>query len=111
MLFILFLFFKSFFFFFKSRNSKEESGLILAVKNNHEEVIFICFKQCIGSGAVGSTGFRLPGSGSAKLCGSTDPAKYQLKHAKNKILLSKSKSELKKRDYKNFLISEWLIKF
>ena len=29
--------------------------------------------QCLGSGSVGFAGFWLPGSGSAKICGSTDP--------------------------------------
>ena len=39
-------------------------------------------------------------------------AKYQPKTATTKNLLSKPKSELlKKRDYKNFLISEWFLKF
>ena len=39
-------------------------------------------------------------------------SKYQPKTAKKTFLLLKPKSELlKKRDYKNFLISEWFIKF
>ena len=29
--------------------------------------------RCLGSGSVGFAGFWLPGSGSAKTCGSTDP--------------------------------------
>ena len=34
-----------------------------------------CFilHQCLGSGSVGSARLWLPGSGSAKICGSTDP--------------------------------------
>ena len=31
------------------------------------------YGQCLGSGSVGSARFWLPGSGSAKICGSTDP--------------------------------------
>ena len=57
-------------------------------------------EQCLGSGSVGSARFWLPGSGSAKICGSTDPdpkSKYQPKTATKKILLSKSKSELLKK--------------
>ena len=30
-------------------------------------------KKCLGSGSVRSARFWLPGSGSAKICGSTDP--------------------------------------
>ena len=42
------------------------------------------YQQCLESGSVGSARFWLPGSGSAKICGSTDPdprAKYQPKTA------------------------------
>jgi len=31
------------------------------------------YGQCLGSGSVGSARFWLPGSGSATICGSTDP--------------------------------------
>ena len=59
-------------------------------------------EQCLGSG---SARFWLPGSGSgsAKICGSTDPdPRDQLKTAKKTFLLLKPKSELlkEKRDYK-----------
>ena len=67
--------------------------------------------QCLGSRSIGSARFWLPGSGSgyAKICGSTDS---DPKTAKKTFLLLKPKSELlKKKDYKNFLISEWFIKF
>ena len=38
--------------------------------------------------------------------------KYQQKTAKKNLILQNPKSELlKKKDYKNFLISEWSIKF
>jgi len=58
----------------------------------------------------------IPGSKSAKICGSTDPnprAKYTPKAAKKTFLLSKPKSELLKKSeiFKNFLIFEWFIKF
>ena len=72
--------------------------------------------QCLGSGSCEFARFWLPGSGSAKICGSTDPdpmGKISTKNCINKKnFISKPKSELlKKRDYKNFLISEWFIKF
>ena len=63
--------------------------------------------QCLGS--VGSARFWLPGSGSAKICRSTDPqkyadprirfqdVKYQPKTAKQTFLLLKPKSELLKK--------------
>jgi len=40
-----------------------------------EDNIGKCNMQCLGSGSgsVGSARFWLPGSGSAKICGSTDP--------------------------------------
>ena len=90
--------------------------------NGHRpQVIKFTFTQCLGSGSVGSARFWLPGSGSgsgsAKICGSTDPnpkGKKQQKTAKkNLFLLQNHKSELlkNKKDYKNFLISEWSIKF
>ena len=51
-------------------------------------------RQCLGSGSVGSARFWLPGSGSAKICGSTDPGgKISTKSCK-KNFLSKPKSEL-----------------
>ena len=66
------------------------------------------FKQCLGSGSVGSARFWLPGSGYAKIFGSTDPdprGKISTKNCKKKILISKPKSELLKKRFallKNF---------
>jgi len=67
-------------------------------------------KQCLGSG------FWLPGSrsGSSKICGSMDPdprGKISTKNCKKKLHLKPKSELLKKRDYTNFLISEWFIKF
>ena len=50
-------------------------------------------RQCLGSGfgSVGSARFWLPGSGSAKICGSKDPdprGKISTKNCKKKILLN-----------------------
>ena len=61
------------------------------------------FKQCLGSGSesVGSARFWLPGSGYAKIFGSTDPdprGKISTKNCKKKILISKPKSELLKKE-------------
>jgi len=51
-------------------------------------------KQCIGSGSVGSARFWLPRSesGSAKICGSTDPdpkGKISTKNCKNNFFTPK----------------------
>ena len=51
--------------------------------------IFLHPVQCLGygSGSVGSARFWLPGSGSAKICGSTDPdprGKISIKNWKKK---------------------------
>jgi len=57
--------------------------------------------QCLGSGSVGSARFWLPGSGSAKICGSTDPdprGKISTKNCKKTFLLLKPKSELLKKE-------------
>ena len=58
--------------------------------------------QCLGSGSVGSARLWLPGSGSAKLCGSTDldpRGKILTKNCnKKKNLISKPKSELLKKE-------------
>jgi len=58
--------------------------------------------QCLGSGSVGSARFWLPGSGSAKICGSTDPdprGKISTKNCKKKtVLLLKPKSDFEKRE-------------
>ena len=60
--------------------------------------------QCLGSGFVGSARFWLPGSGYAKICGSTDPdpdprGKISIKNCKKKpFLLLKPKSELLKKE-------------
>ena len=46
------------------------------------------FKQCLGSGSVGSARFWLPGSGSAKIYGSTDPdprGKISTKNCKKEL--------------------------
>ena len=61
-------------------------------------------RQCLRSGSIGSTRFGLPGtgSGSAKICGSTDP------DPRFKISTKNCK---KLRDHKNFTIAEWFIKF
>ena len=59
-------------------------------------------KQCLGCGSVGSARFWLPGSRSAKICGSTDPdprGKKSTKNCKKKTyLLLKPKSELLKKE-------------
>ena len=39
--------------------------------------------QCFGSESVGSVGFWLPGSGSAKICQSTDPDQPKLQKNPN----------------------------
>ena len=62
---------------------------------------FFCQIQCLGSG-----------SGSTKICGSTDPnprGKISNKNCKKNFFTL----EIQKlyRDYKNFLISEWFINF
>jgi len=47
--------------------------------------------QSLGSGSVGSARFWLPGSGSAKICGSTDPdprGKISTKNCKKKLFYS-----------------------
>ena len=57
-------------------------------------------EQCLGSIFVGSARFCLPGSGSTKICGSTDPdprAKISTKKCEKKNLLLKFKSELLKK--------------
>ena len=60
------------------------------------------WRQCLGSGSgsVGSARFWLPGSGSAKICGSTNPdqgGKISTKNCKKTFLLLKPKSELLKK--------------
>ena len=74
--------------------------------------LFVIFyqDQCLGSRSGGSP--RLPRSGSLKICGSTDPdprGKNSTHTKKN--LLTQICELLKMREYKNFLISEWFIKF
>ena len=72
---------------------------------------FVSFYQRLGSGSVGSARFWLPGSGSAKICGSTDPdprCKYQPKTAKKKHFNSKLKSELLKKKKELIKISSFL---
>jgi len=58
----------------------------------------VAFEQGLGFGSVGSARFWLPGSGSAKICGSTDPdlrRKISTKNCKKKtFLILKPKSEL-----------------
>ena len=80
---------------------------------NKEKLLFTCKpNQCLGSGSesVGSARFWLPGSGSAKIRGSTDPdpkGKISTKNCKKIFLLLKLKSELlKKREIikKNFVV-------
>ena len=67
-----------------------------------------------GSGSVGSARFWHPESrsGSAKICGSTDPdkrGKISTKNCKKKILLSKPKSELLKKDKLWTFPDVWMI--
>ena len=74
------------------------------------------FHRCLESGSVGSARFWLPGSGSLKICESTDPeqrAKFQPKTEKKNFFTLKTQIWTfdKKRDSKNFLNSEWFIKF
>ena len=74
------------------------------------------FRQCLGSGSgsVGSARFWLPGSGFAKICGSTDPdprGKISTKNCKKKKFYSQNPNPNYWKNYKNFLISEWFIKF
>jgi len=60
------------------------------------------FNQCLGFGSVGSARFWLPGSGSAKICGSTNPdprGKKSTKICKKKtFLLLNPKYELLKKE-------------
>ena len=75
-----------------------EKGYISGFKNG--------FKQYLrsGSGSIGSARFWLPGSGSKK--------KNIKQKLQNKLFYTNPKSKLlKKRDFTNFLTSEWLIKF
>jgi len=70
------------------------------VKNEGKNILHVktkSYKQCLGSGSVGSArfGFLDP-----------DPDPRGKKSTKNF-----KKTFEKKRDYKNFLISEWFIKF
>ena len=54
---------------------------------------FLCFSQCLGSGSVGSARFWLPGSGFAKICGSTDPnprSNISTKNTKKNLFYSKT---------------------
>ena len=72
--------------------------------------------QCLGSGSVGSARFWLPGSGSGKICGSTDPdssGKISTKNCKKKLFSSQNSmlDYWEKKYCKTFLISEWFIKF
>ena len=79
----------------KSLSVRSLSVKCLSVK------FFFCQIQCLGSG-----------SGSTKICGSTDPnprGKISNKNCKKNFFTL----EIQKlyRDYKNFLISEWFINF
>jgi len=67
--------------------------------------VFYNFVQCLGSGSgnVGSARFWLPGFGSAKICGSTDPdpdprGEISTKSCKKTFLLLKHKSELLEKE-------------
>ena len=56
----------------------------------------INLQQCLGSGSVGSARFWLPGSGSARICESTDPGtrrKISTKNWREKIFNSKDPVE------------------
>ena len=80
-----------------SRNA----GIQLAEKK-HPLIIYSLFKKILGMQCLGSARFWLPGSGSgsAKICGSTDPDPRGQKSTKNckkkTFLLLKHKSERKK---------------
>ena len=69
--------------------------------------MFRNFIKCLGSGSVGSARFWVPGSGtgSTKICGSTDPD--PTKSCKKKTTLKTQILTIEKRDLKNFPISEW----
>ena len=67
------------------------------------ENFYKCLYQCLGpgSGAVGSPRFWLPGSGSAKICGSTDPdprGKISTKNCKKKFTLTTQIWTIEKRE-------------
>ena len=58
-------------------------------------------RQCLGPGSVGLARFGLPGSGSAKICGSTDPdprSKISTKNSKENFFYSQPKFELFKKE-------------
>ena len=69
--------------------------------NSLKGLLIYYYKQCLGSG---SARFWLPGSGSAKICGSTDPdprgkiIKYQPKTAKKTFLIQNSNLNFWKRE-------------
>jgi len=73
-------------------------------------ILLCCIKQCLGSG---SARFWLPGSVSAKICGSTDPdprEKILTKNFKKQtFILSNPNLIYLKKIFKNFLISECFI--
>ena len=64
---------------------------------------YLCYEQCLGSGSVGSARFWRPGSGSgsAKICRSTDPdprvKKNNQKLQKKTFLILRPKFELLKK--------------
>ena len=70
----------------------------LCIKIGKIHFVNLFLNQGLGSGSVGSARFCLPGSGTAKLCRSTDSdsrGKISTKNwRKQKILLLKLKSEL-----------------
>ena len=72
------------------------------------------YQQCLGSGSwsVGSARFWLPGSGSRKICGSTNldlRGKISTKNWKKIILLSKPKSELLKKEILEKFPDFWMV--
>ena len=83
---------------FKSLSVRSLSVNSLSVKCLSVK-FFFCQIQCLGSG-----------SGSTKICGSTDPnprGKISNKNCKKNFFTLEIQKQY--RDYKNFLISEWFI--
>ena len=72
------------------------------------------YNQCFGSGSGNPQdfGFLYPDPQNyAEPRIRIQGAKYQQKNAKQNLLSNPKSGLLKKRDYKNFLIFEWFIKF
>ena len=109
---VLFLFNQFFRVLFKNSNQNVNVFYVRFLLKgciDYANCLFKAWNQCLGygSGSVGSARFWLPGSGSAKICGSTDPdprGKISIKNYKKKLFYSKTPNLnfWIKRDYKIF---------